>query len=241
MVVLPRAINRNEWLHYYEWSVKQWGAIQPPAFATAGTGSNSTTSPTPDYPANVSGQQFWMQVTTLGLTSAPSTPAGWSLIYGPDTTGTIRQYVYSRDARATGSDSGTVTVTIAAGNSTNMARIYAISGVTASVTSNGYAENETTTASTDGTCPGPTVAPKGYGRLAVAFVSVNDDSGMGVITGATGGTWGEAVAEHTSGLGAGMQLQIARLPNPAPISGGTATVGQAGRNVICRAFALVGL
>ena len=205
-----------------------------PSFVAAGTGHNSTGDVLPEYPAVADGMLFAAQIYTQGGTATPI--AGWSA-GGPSafTDGVVTQYVYFRDERSSGSDSGPVTFPVSAG-APNMGIIYAFRDV--ALEDFWEAEADPTYA-TDGNALGPTIPTLGNARLACAFVSSNNGvSGMAAFTGETGGDWTEAVAEHTSGIGPGVQLQTAPMPTGGTISGGTAAVN--GTRAITIGFALVG-
>jgi hypothetical protein len=244
-VVLPRAINRNEWLRYYGWSVQRWGPIQPPFPVGAGAGVDGTGSLNVAYPDPTkikAGDLFLTLIGVRNLVSTPATPAGWTLIYGPDTNPSATVYVYAKNARATGSESGTVTWTIAAGNNSNTGLMFNVRGVTASVTFDGYTEGAATAESDNNTQAQPSVTTNGYGRLLVACCVCNADVPMAVFTGGTT-TWDE-VAEFRSTVGSdfSLQVQVSTMPVAGTSSGGSANFGTPGTgdNSIVRAFALVG-
>lgn len=212
------------------------GPTDTPFFATAGTGSNALGDPTPDYPANTAGDLFVLQAYVQSGDTI-STPSGWTAVPSTPVTngGSNAQYLFTRDARATGSDSGTVTV-VTSGSNFCQARIYAFTDVEVSA----FIEDVTSTTATDGTCPGPSVTAGGNARLGALFVTSNNgNAGMAACTGESGGDWTEAVAEHTSGIGPGIQMQTADLSSGGTISGGSASVN--GTNSIGIGFALVGV
>lgn len=250
LVVVPRAIGRNEWLHYYEYSTARWGPIASPTYVSAGTGSaNAGGSITPAYPDDGAGGPLpagALLVLHVGIRNAvtnPTTPTGWTLIYGPDDGGSNgRSLVYVRNTRSTGSDSGTLTVTIGAGNNLNMGRIYAFNGVNLVLDEAQVAEGAATSVVDGGLLNGPTISCKGRGRLAVAFAFVDvDDPTGGSITGETGGNWSQAaIFETTLGGNGTISLQIAPMPQGGVLSGGTGAFGGGSDDGVCRGFALVG-
>lgn len=210
------------------------GPSTTPSYAAAGTGDNAAGSPTPSYPANTSGQLFVLHALMFSSSDTLSV-SGWTVVPGaPITNGTLREYVLTRDTRATGSDSGTVTVTNS-GSSLCFARIYAFSNVATS----SFIESFASTTAASGTIGMPSVTAGGSARLAVCFIGTNNDAGMASATGESGGDWTEAVAEHTSGVGAGIQIQTASLSGGGTISGGSAVVS--GNLPIAIGFALVGV
>src|SRR4030066_573591 len=79
-------------------------------YQNAGTGSGTTANPTPAYPTGlVSGDLIVLQVTVRDIATTPSTPGGFTLGFGPDSTGTGRQWLYYKISN--GTETGTITVT----------------------------------------------------------------------------------------------------------------------------------
>jgi hypothetical protein len=192
-------------------------------FVSAGAGSGTTANPTPSYPTELqAGDLILLQVTVRDTTNTPTTPTGFTLLYGPDSTGTGRQWIYYKFAD--GSESGTLTITIG-GTSCKIARMYAFRNVAPSnfIESGGFASGLTATISP------PPVTTTGVSELAVAFVFVNDDNAVGSFAGETGGDWVEAVAEFTTtaGFDGCVQLQTATMANAGTISGGSYTMSAA--------------
>lgn len=213
------------------------GPSASPTFIAAGTGSNAT-SPTPAYGTNASGDLFIMQAVAIGSGSTFTRPAGWSLIAGSPAIGNYRQYAWSRDARSTGSESGTVSVT---GNSTTngQAVIYTIR----TVATNSFSEAAGVSSGTGLTLSVPSITTLGAHRMVVLFCfSDAGINGMSAATGETGGTYVEATPEFTSGVGPGSQLQTADMPSAGTISGGTVTYTSGGTPTnISIVFALIGV
>src|SRR3989304_5546115 len=80
-------------------------------YQNAGTGSGTTANPTPAYPTGLaSGGLIVLQVTVRDTVTTPSTPGGFTLLFGPDSTGTGRQWLYYKISA--GTETGTITVTI---------------------------------------------------------------------------------------------------------------------------------
>lgn len=93
----------------------------------AGTGSAGAGPATPSYPAGITADEAIYcfvggKPTTANVTTAPTMPAGWSLIgsnldkggYGSTLVvdqGNLSVWCYRRDADATGSESGTISIT----------------------------------------------------------------------------------------------------------------------------------
>jgi len=206
------------------------GPTVTPSWIDAGAGANALSNPTPDYPAtNAAGDLFVLHV--YCNTGSASTPSGWTL-QNSSTDGVVITYVFTRDTRSAGSESGTLAVT--GTGSAIQARIHAYRNVATSAFVTGGA----TATSGSSTLSMPTVVAGGNARLAVSFIGCNSDSGMGSSTGESGGDWVESVAELTSGLGCGMQNQHAALATGGTLSGGSMSHG--GSRAVCVAFALVG-
>lgn len=242
VVVVPRAISRAEWLHYYGWSVAQWGKIQPPTFGTVGTSVDGTGTLNVPYPTVAAGDRVF---TVVGLRNAdpssyPVTPGGWTLVYGPDENPTTTLFVYELTSAASGSETGTVAWTMLGTNNCELAFMFTLKGVSRTKTPNGAFESATTTeVDGPGSLSAPTIRPNGYGRLAVAVTAINEEVVLG-FTGASGGTWSR-MASATSSVGSnfGLAVHVAPLPADTPISGGSATLSGSDA-AICRAFAVVG-
>jgi hypothetical protein len=217
------------------------GPTTSPAFVAAGAGVDVATSGTlaVPYPSSpVAGYLYVIQLMARANTTNPAALAGWTLQYGPDTNLNPSQWIYTRDARATGSESGAVSLTT--GNA-NMwcSRMYAFSNVATSA----FLESATTVNGSVGTCGGPSITTLGAHRLLVAFYGIDNNVAMAPNSGASGGTWSEAVAEYASAAGSNgaIQLQTLTLATAAAVSGGSSNFGGGSDDSICRAFALIGV
>lgn len=114
-------------------------------FGAIGTTANGTTSAAPAYPSGVTaGDTFFCLVTGRSNTAntAPTMPAGWTRLSGYEggtgtwaaDTGTRRVDVFRKDNAATGSESGTVTVSLAGStNNTLQASIIRVSATSGSL------------------------------------------------------------------------------------------------------------
>jgi hypothetical protein len=85
----------------------------------------------------------------------------------------------------------------------------------------------------------PSVAAGGNFRLAVCFISCDDDNDIDPSTGETGGDWTEAVAEYFGGVNTMINLQTAALASGGTISGGSATLSN-DDGWVTSGFAVVG-
>jgi MSHA biogenesis protein MshQ len=221
------------------------GLTTAPSFVAAGAGTDVATSGTlaVPYPGSVAaGQLFLMQLMSRQKTTNPTTPAGWTLISpiaaGGDTHVNSTQWLYARTARATGSESGTVSLTTGNGNMW-AARMYSFINVDTGT----YIEGAVTASGGSGVCAGPSISTAGTHRLALAFYAIDQQVTMGANSGASGGTWTEAVAEFASGAGSNgsIQLQTATMLTAGTISGGSSNFGGGSDDTICRGFALIGI
>lgn len=208
------------------------GPTTTPSYIGSGTGVNSVSDPTPSYPANAAGDYFVCRV--YCNTGSCSGASGWTQV-GTATDGVVTIYVFERTARATGSDSGTVTFTGTGGPI--QAQIDCIRNVATS----GHVEDVSTATSGSNSINMPSVTAGGNHRYAYAAIGANNGlDGMASATGESGGDWTELVAEQTAGGGAGLQAQGAALSSGGTISGGSASIGASSTRGVCVAFALVG-
>lgn len=206
------------------------GPTVTPSVRAADAGTNASSNPTPAYPTNVAGDLFLMHV--YCNTGAASVPSGWTQI-GTAADGVVTTYVFRRDARSTGSESGTVAVT--GTGSPIQARIYSIQDVATS----SFVESVQTATSGTSTLNMPTVTAGGNARRAFCCIGCNSNAGMASATGESGGDWIEIAAELTSGLGAASHGQSAALSSGGAVSGGSMTHN--GTRAVAVAFALVGV
>jgi hypothetical protein len=166
--------------------------------------------------------------------TTPTTPTGFTLLYGPDaTSGSGRQWIYYKFS--TGSETGSLTVTIG-GSTAKLARMYSFRNVALS----SFTEGGSFGTSDGTTISARSVTTTGPSRLVVSFVFVTNNNAIGPFTGETGGDWIEPIAEFTSTAGNGgcIQLQTATMASAGTISGGSLTISSSERLGV-RAFALI--
>lgn len=203
-------------------------------YVSAGTGSGIAGDPTPAYPAGLeTNDLILLQVTVRSTTATVTTPAGFAPLYGPDSSGTGRQWIYYKFA--TGTESGTITVD-QSGATCAIGRMYAFRNVALSSFTEGGGFGTGAVA----TISAQAVTTTNVKRLAVSFVFVNDNNAVGSFTGETGGDWTEAVAQFTttSGSDGCVQLQTATMASAGTITGGSYTMSAADPWGV-RAFALI--
>ncbi|MCJ7655360.1 MAG: hypothetical protein MUO97_08715, partial [Dehalococcoidia bacterium] len=209
------------------------GTLAQVKYIGAGTASGVTGNPTPAYPAGLQANDLiLLQVTVRDTSTTPTTPSGWTLLYGPDSTGTGRQWIYYRFS--SGGETGTITVTIG-GTTCKIARMYAFRNVALS----SFTEGGGFGSGSGATISAQTVATTDIRRLAVSFVFVNDNNAVDSFAGETGGDWVEAAEFNTTqGSDGAVQLQTAIMAGGGTISGGSYTMSAADPWGV-RAFALI--
>lgn len=172
-----------------------------------------------------------------GTTTGPSTPANWSLLYGPanvGTTATARHWCFGK--LAVGNEDGaTIGFGTDGGTNGRAGRIYSFSGY-----STGSLADVVPAASFSdiphATDPqGPSVTTTVAGALAIACFCQDDNNTGAAISGMTGGTWVENVAEYSNATWGpqGIVLYInscTPTADPGTVSGGAqvATNDEAG-------------
>lgn len=202
-------------------------------YQAAGTGSQAYGNLTPAYPTGLAANDLiLLHVALNNLTSTPTTPTGFTLLFGPHAESEARNWIYSKIS--TGSESGTITVTIS-GSPNSVARMYS------------FRNNATTSFTEGGGFGSGTVSPVSMQSvtttvaetLAVSFIHINDSTAIGASTGETGGDWVEAVAEFSGGSAyQNLQLQIATMASAGTISGGSFAAGGDTTSWGNRAFAI---
>ena len=190
-------------------------------YQAAGAGAATTGDPTPGYPAGlVANDLILLQVTVRDTSSTVTTPTGFNLLYGPDSTGTGRQWIYYRFS--TGTESGTITVD-QSGATCCIGRMYSFRNVSLS----NFTESGGFGSGSDSSIEMQAVTTTGAKSLAVSFVFENDDNTLSDSAGESGGDWTEAILEYTTTQGSdgGVQLQNATMASAGTITGGTTTMG----------------
>jgi hypothetical protein len=189
-----------------------------------------------NYPKNnQAGDLILLQIMVRDTSNAPTPPSGFTLLFGPDSSGTGQQWIYYKFS--TGSETGSLSLTIA-GSALKMARMYSFRNValTSFNEDGGFGTGSTKTISAQ------SVTTLDSKRLAVSFIFVTDDNDVNAFTGETGGDWKEAKDQFKSGSGndGSIDLQTATMASTGTISGGSFTMkNNASWGV--RAFALVPL
>lgn len=204
------------------------------AYSSQGAGAGTETSGATlnlVCPATVNTNDILIAHTIwLDVTNAPSTPSGWTLLYGPqnlgDTTVVGRHWVFGKIADGT-EDGATIGFGTAGGTNGRYGRIYSFTGwVSGTITQ--VVPSASFTFTVHETDPQmPTVTTTIAGARAVALVAQDDNNAIASATGESGGDWTEAVAEYTSTTigvqGCMCQIQTCvPTADPGTVSGGTA-------------------
>jgi hypothetical protein len=202
------------------------------AYKSAGAGNGTETNAASldlACPASVDANDILVgHVTYEGLSAAPTTPSGWSFLYGPanvgDATAVGRAWVYGK--LADGSEDGaTIGFGTAGGTSGRYGRIYSFSGWVSGAIEDLF--SSWIDDPSEGSIPLPPVQTQSTGALAVALLVQDDNNSFAAAGAVTGGTWAEPVAEFVSttlgaqGCCVGIQTSTP-TGNPGHISGGTA-------------------
>lgn len=200
------------------------------AYKSSGAGAGTETSGATlnlACPATVDANDILIaHLLFTGTVTAPSTPSGWDLLYGPadvGTTATARHWCYGR--LADGSEDGSnVNFGNPAVTTGRAGRIYSFSGY-----SSGTLADVVPAASFSdiphATDPqGPTVTTTVAGALAVALCCQDDNNTPPAITGMTGGTWAEQ-AEYVNATWGPQGIQISintctPTADPGTVTGG---------------------
>jgi len=145
----------------------------------------------------------------------------------------VTQWIYYKFS--TGAETGTGTVTVTNTNFDRAARMYAFRNV--ALTS--FTEGASFGSGQGEVILAQSVATSGNKRLAISFVSVQNDISVGSFTGESGGDWTEAAEFQFNGDDDDlvMQLQTATMATGGTISGGSYDMGSSYRYGV-RAFAL---
>lgn len=160
-----------------------------------------------------------------GTSTTPDTPSGWTPLGGPYTVETAyRHWIFGKIAAGT-EDGAAVAFGTPAVTTLRCARVYSFSGrvdgtITALVPAAGFAH---LSHATDPQMP--TVTTTVAGALAVACTFQADDNPQASATGATGGTWAEAVAEYVQAAttpDTALHIQTCTpTADPGTVTGGT--------------------
>jgi flagellin-like protein len=219
----------------------------PVTYISSGSGAGSTNgNPTPSYPSGLQANALiLLQITVRGDSTPTITPpSGFTLLRGPDASGgsgysgdeRVTQWIYYKFS--TGSETGTGTVTISGTNYDRAARMYAFRNVALT----DFVEGAGSRNGDDDVVLAQSVTTTGTNRLAVTFVSLNNNDIQNVVSfsGASGGTWTEAVSQYdfNGDDDMTMQLQTATMASAGTIQNGSYDTGNTDYRWVVTALAL---
>jgi hypothetical protein len=202
-------------------------------YKSAGAGVSTETSGaalSPACPAVVdAGDILIIQTAWEGTTSAPSTPSGWTLLYGPQNVGSAsvvaRHWLFGKIADGT-EDGATAALGSPAVTTQRAARIFSFAGRVSGAIDELVRAFSNLVGDTDPT--GPTVTTTVAGALACALVYQNDNNTLETFAGASD-TWTErgTVGGYIFALTPGGVLDLLTATpaaDPGTVSGGAMTV-----------------
>lgn len=187
-------------------------------------------------PAAVSANHILIaHVMHTGITTNPTTPSGWTLLYpnpaditvgAPIGTGTATARHWAFGKLAVGTEDGT-TVSFGTGGGTNgrAGRIYSFSGYVSGTITDVVPAASFTDIPTETDPSGPEVTTSIAGALAIALMCQDDNNTHTGLTGETGGTWGDYLEFVDANLGPqGLALAFNSCTpdtDPGTVTGGT--------------------
>ena len=233
----------------YTGTSNQFKVDAPVMFVGAGQGGKDITAghPTinipPTYPEDLEdGDLILLQIAIRDTSSTPNPGDGFTLLYGPDTTGTGpdngRQWIYYKFSD--GTETGPLTLGVTGSYDSVISIMYAFRYVAES----SFTEGASVNSGSDTTIDAPTVTTGGPRRIALAFIYAVDNQEILEFEGETGGDWtvlGNVPGEANNAVeDAIIVAQFAEM-----LSGGTISGGDVGRVPVTddmwvvRAFALI--
>lgn len=202
------------------------------AYNAAGSGNGTETSGAQlslTCPATVNSNDILIaHILITGTSISPTTPSGWTLLYGPGDLGvtivTARHWVYGK--LADGSEDGaTVDFGNPATTEGRAGRIYSFTGYVSGTITDVVPAASFSSNPNDTDPPGPSVTTTVAGALAVALKAQDDNNTQSAITGMTGGTWTQQQSYTSTTWGPqGIAIAIdtcTPTADPGTVSGGT--------------------
>jgi len=182
---------------------------------------------TPTYPSGLEADDLiLLQIGIRDSTTVPNTPAGFTLLYGPESAGAStvygRQWIFYKFSD--GTETGSLTISWGSGSPDNViSQMFAFRYVQSA----GFAEGNSVGTQDNDIVYAEAVTTAGPRRLAVNFVFATDNQDIGAFTGETGGDW--IVSGFTMGEGTQTNddsyivMQTAPMLEAGTISGGSYT------------------
>ena len=178
----------------------------------------------PSYPFDLQADDLII-LQVVGVACQSYTPAGFQVLYGPDSSGPVQQWLYYRFA--TGNEVGNVKFSCP--GDMKMAIMYNFRGVAQT----DFIEGSVYGYGNSSSIMMPTVTTTGNSRLAVSFIFVgttarSHDSIYFLFSGSEGGAWGGPFGGSPGYFGSSsypiemlMDFQVAIMENRGTVSGGT--------------------
>jgi FlaG/FlaF family flagellin (archaellin) len=197
----------------------------------------------PTYPDDLEdGDLILLQIAIRDTSSTPHPGGGFTLLYGPDSTGSGsgngRQWIYYKIS--SGTETGPLSLGVTGSYESVLSIMYAFRYVAASP----FTEGASVNSDSDTTIDAPTVTTGGPRRIALAFIYAMDNQEILEFEDETGGDWtvlgnvpGEASLSDSDAI---IVAQFAEMLSGGTISGGdVGRVGVRNESWVVRAFALI--
>jgi len=193
-------------------------------FVGAGTGSGTTGTLSPAYPTGLqAGDLIILQVMVRDTSNTPTTPSGFTLLFGPDSNqNSARQWLYYRFSDET--ESGSLSISVG-GTACKLGRMYAFRNV---ALASWFEDADYGFGTTDDVYAND-VATTGANEIAVSFYFIQDNNEAYSFTGESGGDWIESVNDFETKAGADglIGINTATMSTAGTISGGSFDMGRA--------------
>jgi len=228
----------------YSGTSNQFDVDSPVVFVSAGGGGkdipvgNPPHNVPPTYPDDLEdGDLILLQIGIRDTSRTPNPGGGFTLLYGPDSTGNGRQWIYYKFSD--GTETGPLTINVSPGYDSVISIMYAFRYVAPFP----FAEDPSTTSDDTSTITAPTVdtSPRG---LALAFIYAMDNQEILEFEGETGGDW-TVLGDVEGDASQSNEDAIITLQGAEMFAGGTISGGDVGRAAVVddgwvlRAFALI--
>jgi FlaG/FlaF family flagellin (archaellin) len=223
----------------------QFDVDSPVVFVSAGgkgrdipAGSPPSNTPT-TYPDGLEdGDLILLQIGIRDTSSTPNPGHGFTLLYGPDSTGSGRQWIYYKFSD--GTEAGVLPISVSGSYDNVISIMYAFRYVAES----SFTEGASVNSDSHTTIDAPTVITGGRRRIALVFIYAMDCQEIGDFEGEIGGDWtvldyvdGEASLSDSDSI---IVAQFAEMLDGGTISGGDVSrAGVRDESWVVRAFALI--